>query len=205
MDNILLIMEKANKIDSDLTVQSFVDRMYGTVYYHHKSPLSNDELIRTYQQQYGQYCAYAKSDIVENKLDIYTDPTSLYKGYVIYFIYKLNEEDFDEIRSTFELNKDSITSLLSILCYGAVMRVEDNFSEYKKPEDLDVPALETIAMTIGYYVYFMLLVSNTFNSKDFNKLFAETWMEFLAHYESGITRYEVNALEDQYKGFLFLD
>lgn len=205
MDNILFIMEKANKIDNDLAVQCFVDRMYGSIYYHPKFTLSNNELIRTYQQQYRQYCAYAKSDIVENKLDIYTDPTSLYKGYVIYFIYKLDEEDFDDISSVFESNKDFITSLLSILCYGSVMRVKDNFSEYKKPEDLDVQALETIAMTIGYYVYFLLLVSNTFNSKDFNMLFAETWMEYLAMYESEMTRIEVNFIEDEYKGFLFLE
>lgn len=204
MDNIVLIMEKANKIDNDLAVQNMVDCLHGSSY-NPKFTLSNNELIRTYQQQYGQYCAFAKSDIVENRLDIFSDPTSLYKGYVIYFIYKLNDEDFDDIRSTFELNKDFISSLLSILCYGAVMGNKENYSVYKKPEDLDVQALETIAKIIGYYVYFLLLVSNTFNSKDFNMLFAETWMEYLAMYESEMSRIEVNFIEDEYKGFLFLE
>lgn len=150
-------------------------------------------LYRYYEScrsKYEHYCIESKENICSNNGD-YTkiDPElAKYKESVINYIIEHSNIEQSAMSPLCVSNRKVLIRIISIFSLMSFMRNVEDIGHISDEEFENAVIPENVAINIGYYLFFALLVNEHYDEKDYNKLFEDTWKYYYDNIKSLIIK-----------------
>lgn len=202
--------EKAKRIDIDLASQFVVESMsdFG---YAPSADFSDDENTARLQRQYEHFCLMAKTNLVMDSISPRLMPNPLMpalKSHIKKYILEIKNKDNVAMKVLFDGSElKYIIHQISMLAFHANIKRVVDIMHLTTRERFALINPEQVALSIGLYVYFTILANANFTSRDFNKLFVESWFRYYENLPARLLMFRMrgNAWKDDFKGVLLAD
>ena len=204
------IREIAKEYDIALASQFVGESMTGGLGYEPTTSFSDTEYERAMQEQYSHYCLMAKSNIAKDSVGPFgADPMmKMFKEYVLDYCSDSKNKEHSGMKYFYDLTEDDlIIHQISMFSYMANMKNVVDIHHVTNNELHNAFNPESVALAIGLYTYFTIIVNKNYDAEDFNKLFVEAFVDY---YNNFMARYMMlkmngNSWKDEFKGALLSD
>ncbi len=204
------IREKAKSYDIDLSGQFVVESMTGEVDYSPKGIFSDIEKESIVQEQYSHFCLMAKSNLVMDSMggSLMNPMMKMFKDYLLAYISNPKNREHDGMKHFYDLNDDDlIIHQISMFSFMANMKNVEDIHNVTVKDLQNAFNPESVALALGMYTYFSIMVNKNYEPKDFNKLFVEGWVDYYNNFKVRYIMLKMNGnnWKDEFKGALLSD
>lgn len=204
------LIKKSQQADIDLAGQFVVENM-SNLGYTPSSAYSDVEALADYQSQYEHFCLMAKSNLAMDSVNpiMMTNPfIPALKQYIRRYIEDDKNKEVQAMKILYDGDElKYIIHQLSMLAFHANIKRASDINHLTKSEQFALVNPEQVALSLGLYVYFVLLVNNHFVYRDFNKLFVEAWFIYYETLPARLLMFQKRGdlWKDDFKGVLLAD
>lgn len=191
------------KLASQFVVESMSELSYSPY-----STFSDDFAISEFQKQYVHYCLMAKSnlsmDVIGQSNPFFIALKKHIKAYISNPLNKSNQA----MKFLYEADDMKIlVQQVSMLSMHANMKGVQNIESISRQEFHNALDPEQVALAMGLYTYFTILVNKNFTVNDFNELFVESWINYYENVQARLFLFKMrgNNWKDDFKGVLLDD
>lgn len=191
------------KLASQFVVESMSDLEYAPY-----SGFSDDFATSELQKQFAHYCLMVKSNLAMDAVGQSHPFMLAVKQHIRNYIADSSNKDNQAMKYLYELeDMNLLIQQVSMLTLHANMKRIQNISNITHEEFHLAMNPEQVALSMGFYTYFTILVNDNINEDDFNELFVESWINYYANIQARLFMFRMrgNTWKNDFKGVLLDD
>lgn len=195
------------KSDMKLASQFIVESM-SDLGYEPYSNFSDDFAVSELQKQFSHYCLMIKSNLAIDSVGKASPFIVALKQHIRNYISNTSNKNNQAMKYLYELSDtDLLIQQISMLTLHANMKHVQDIANLSQEKFQAAMNPEQVALAMGLYTYFTILVNDNFSAEDFNELFIESWINYYGNVQTRLFMFKMrgNTWKNDFKGVLLDD
>ena len=193
--------------DKKLASQFVVERMSNFEYMPY-SDFSDDFATSELQKQFSHFCLMAKSNLAMDAVGQSPAFIAAFKRLIKDYISNQSNRENKAMKYLYELDDmELLIQQISMLALHANMKRVQNIANITHQEFHAAMNPEHVALALGLYTYFTIIVNDNVDADKFNELFAESWIKYYENVQARLFMFKMrgNTWKNDFKGVLLDD
>lgn len=199
-------VEAIKKLDFKLAGDFVVESMAG-LGYDPMSEISEMSELAQLQSQFAHYCLKIKSNIIMDVVDssVAHPVIMALKQHMVNYYLDSDNRNNPTMKWLYESDvKKYIIQQIGMMSLRGLLKNAGDISNLTSQEERNALDPDNVALFIGFYTYYTVLVNPNFSHRDFNEIFVESWYGYYHNFYSRLFMVSLSphSWNNDFKGIL---